>query len=280
MTAFMRTMVLAVLAFLSGPAAAQGVAFVTNLRGEVTVEGNARPLVLSELARGAKLAVGNDAAVSVMYTATGREFTLKGPGKYEIGDKEVATVSGAPASARNTEWRADGKVLTQVAKTSGASVRMRSMSKPKADPGPKLLFPTQGGIATVQPAFRWTSENSKALSDFTLLVPGVEKPVLNAKTEGSLFRLPPSIKLKPDTEYAWVVSTGGQEIGTAKFRTLSVDTMKGVEKRRPSAKADFSDHVLFAMYLQEVGAAQEAQELWARLAKERTDLPELSGLAR
>jgi hypothetical protein len=279
MTTYMRT-ILAVLAFLSGSAEAQGVAFVTNLRGEVTVDGGARPLVLSELTRGAKVSVGNDSAMSVMYTATGREFTLKGPGKYEVGDKEIATVSGAPAATRDTEWRADGKVLTQVAKTSSASVRMRSAAKPKVDTGPKLLFPTQGGVATLQPAFRWTPENSKALSDFTLLVPGEEKPVLGGKAMGGVFKLPNRIKLKPDTEYAWVVATDGQEIGTAKFRTLSADAMKGVEKRRPSEKADFSDHVLFAMYLQQVGATQEAQELWARLARERTDLPELSALAR
>jgi len=273
----MRT-VLAVLAFLSGAAAAQGVAFVTNLRGEVAVEGNARPLVLSELARGAKITVGNDAAVSVMYTATGREFTLKGPGKYEIGDKEVATVSGAPAAARNTEWRADGKVVTQVAKTSSASVRMRSLAKPKADTGPKLLFPTQGGVATLQPTFRWTQADAKAPSEITVLIPGQEKPLHAGKATAGTYRLP--TKLKPDTEYAWVVASAGQEIGTGKFRTLSADTMKGVEKRRPAEKADFSDHVLFAMYLQEVGATQEAQDLWARLAKERTDLPELSALAR
>src|SRR6187200_1475092 len=134
MTAYLRT-VLAVLALLSGAAAAQGVAFVTNLRGEISVDGNARPLVLAELARGAKISVGNDSAMSVMYTATGREFTLKGPGKYEIGDKEVVTVSGAPAATRNTDWRADGKVLSQVAKTSSASVRMRSVARPKADTG-------------------------------------------------------------------------------------------------------------------------------------------------
>ena len=167
-----------------------------------------------------------------------------------------------------------------MAKTSSASVRMRSIAKPKADTGPKLHFPTQGAVTTVQPTFRWTSPNMKAMSDFTLLVPGEEKPVLGGKAMGGLFRLPNRIQLKPDTEYAWVVSTEGQEIGTGKFRTLSADAMKGVEKRRPAANADFSDQVLFALYLQEVGATQEAQELWARLAKERTDLPELSALAR
>src|SRR4029079_19115119 len=81
MTVWTRT-ILGVLLWGAGIAFAQSVAFVTNLRGEVAVNGNARPPVLSELARGARLTVGNDSALSLMYTATGREFTLKGPGSY------------------------------------------------------------------------------------------------------------------------------------------------------------------------------------------------------
>jgi len=277
MTVWTRT-ILGVLLWGAGIAFAQSVAFVTNLRGEVAVNGNARPPVLSELARGARLTVGNDSALSLMYTATGREFTLKGPGSYEVGEKEVATVQGSPAVARNTDWRADGKVLTQVAKTSSASVRMRSVATPKTQSGPRLLFPTQGGVATLQPTFRWKAADPRAPAEVMVLAPGQEKPVHKGMAKGESYRLP--VKLKPDTEYAWVVASGGQEIGTGKFRTLDADTLKQVEKRRPSDKAEFSDQVLFAMYLQEVGAAQEAHDAWARLASERTDLPELSALAR
>jgi hypothetical protein len=87
-------------------------------------------------------------------------------------------------------------------------------------------------------------------------------------------------KLKPDTDYAWVVTSAGSEIGSGKFRTLSADALQQVEKRRPSDKAEFSDRLLFTLLLQEMGAVQEAQESWARLSQERSDLPELSALAR
>lgn len=277
MTAFARTLLAVVLCF-AGAAAAQGIAFITNLRGDVAVDGNSRPLVLSELARGAKIAVGNDSVAAVMYTATGREFTLKGPGRYEVGEKEIVTASGAPAAARGTDWRADGKVLSQVARTSSASVRMRSVAKPKADAGPRLLFPTEGRVGTLQPTFRWTAADAQAPAELTLVVPGNEKPVHKGKASGGSYRLP--TKLKPETEYAWFVTSGGQEIGTGKFRTLSADAVQRIEKRRPAAKAEFSDHVLFAMYLQEMGATQEARDAWARLAQERSDLPELSALGR
>lgn len=37
---------------------------------------------------------------------------------------------------------------------------------------------------------------------------------------------------------------------------------------------------MYALLLQEMGAEQEAQEAWGKLAQERTDLPELESLAK
>jgi hypothetical protein len=269
--------ILAASAFSACTAFAQSVAFITNLKGDVHVDANPRPLILSELAKGQKLALGADAQVSVMYTSTGKEYMLKGPAQYEVRDTEVVSASGMPPVARSTEWRASPRVLTQVAQTSSASVRMRSLAAPKVEAAPKLVYPTAGSVATLQPMFRWTGDD-KARSELTVLMTGQEKPVHHAKTTGASYRIP--TKLKPDTEYAWVLTSGGQEVGTGKFRTLSADAIGAVEKRRPADKSEFSDRVLFALMLQEMGAAQEARELWTRLAQERSDLPELSALAK
>jgi len=51
------------------------------------------------------------------------------------------------------------------------------------------------------------------------------------------------------------------------------------EKSRASAKT-FSERVLHALLLQDIGASQEAREAWAALARERPDLTELSALSR
>ncbi len=87
-------------------------------------------------------------------------------------------------------------------------------------------------------------------------------------------------KLKPDTEYTWTVAANGDEIGSGKFQTLPADAIKQIDKRRPSDKADFSDRLLFTLMLQEMGAVQEAQESWAKLSQERTDLPELAAFGK
>jgi hypothetical protein len=268
---------LAVAVVSAVPAFAQSVAFVTNLKGDVAIDGNQRPLVLAELAKGQKITVGRDAQLQVMYTSSGKEFVLK-PVEYEVRDGEIASGSGSPLVGRATEWRASNKVLAQVSQMSSASVRMRSLSKPKVDTSPKLVFPTDGGIGTLTPQFRWSNADSVALAEVTVLVAGQEKPVHQAKVSGLAYRM--GSKLKPDTEYAWVVASNGKEIGTARFRTLPARVIQAIDKRRPSDKAEFTDRLLFALYLQETGATQEARDAWARLSEERADLPELAALTK
>ena len=258
--------------------AADSIAFITNLKGEVAVDGNARPMLLSELARGQKIAVGRDSQASVMYIASGKEYVLKGPDNFVVKDTDVSSAAGMPPVTRETPWRASSKVLVQVAQTSAASVRMRSIAPPKADTAPRLLYPTEGAVATLEPTFRWRAPDPKLLGDFTLMVIGQEKPVHVAKAAGGTYRVP--AKLRPETDYAWTVTSAGTEIGSGKFRTLSGDAITRVAKRKPSEKSDFSDRLLFALLLQEIGATQEAQESWARLAAERADLPELAAFAR
>ncbi|HUP97439.1 MAG TPA: hypothetical protein VM073_05840 [Usitatibacter sp.] len=255
-----------------------GIAFITNLKGEVAVDGSSRPVLLSELAKGQRISVGKDSQASVMYIASGKEYVLKGPNEFLVKDIEISSSAGMPPVTRETQWRASNKVLMQVAQTSAASVRMRSISRPRADTAPKLLFPTDGSVATLQPTFRWRAADAKATGDFTLLIIGQEKPVHTAKAAGDSYRVP--ARLKPETEYAWTVTSAGSEVGSGRFRTLSSDALTRVEKRRPGEKAEFSDRLLFTLMLHEMGATQEARESWARLAQERADLPELSALAR
>jgi hypothetical protein len=272
--AFVATFLLAAATF----AAAQGIAFITNLKGEVALDGNPRPQLLAELSKGQKIAVGRDSLASVMYIASGKEYVLKGPADYLVKDTEISGSTAMPPVTRDTTWRTSSKVLVQVAQTSAASVRMRSIAQPKPEPEQKLIYPTQGNIATLQPTFRWKLADAKAQGEFVLLADGVEKPVHQAKAAGGTYRVP--AKLQPDKDYSWYVTVAGNEIGSGRFRTLSADAVTQVERRRPADKADFSDRLLFTLMLHEMGAAQEAREAWAKLSQERADLPELAALAK
>ena len=105
-----------------------------------------------------------------------------------------------------------------------------------------------------------------------------DKPVHLAKAAGGTYRLP--AKLQPEKDYMWTVTVAGNEVGSARFRTLSSEALAQIERRKPSDKADFSDRLLFTLMLQEMGAVQEAREAWAKLAQERADLPELAAFAK
>ena len=276
MTIIARALVASLL-LAAASAAAQGIAFVTNLKGDVAIDGHPRPLLLSELVRGQKITVGRDSHVWIMYITTGKEYLLRAPGEYHVKDTEVASAIGVPPMARTTDWRASHKVLAQVAKASAAGGRTRSLATPKPDVSPGLLFPVHGKVSTLSPVFRWRA-GSTATAEILVSAPGQEKPVHSAQSVSSGYRLP--ARLKPDSDYLWRVSVGGQDIGSGAFRTLTAELLQQVEKQRPSRRAEFSDRVLYAMYLQELGAVQEAQEVWSRLAEERADLPELAALAR
>ena len=272
-----RTFLAIVLAMAATAFGADGIAFITNIKGDISVDGNTRPALLSELTRGQKIVVGKESQACVMYIASGKEYILRGPADYLVKDNEVTGSVAMPPVTRDTAWRTTNQVLAQVGQTSAASVRMRSIGKPKAALEPALLYPTQGAVSTLQPTFRWRAENTKA--DLMILAVGQEKPLHQAKAAAGAYRVPAKT-LAPDTEYLWSVSVAGNELGSGKFRTLPADALAQIERRRPSDKADFSDRLLFTLMLQEMGAVQEARDSWARLAQERADLPELAALAK
>lgn len=277
MRTMLRTFVLFLLA--TPPVlAAEGIAFISDMKGEVAVDGNARPMLLSELAKGQKVTVGKDSQASVMYITTGKEYVLKGPADYLVKDTEIAG-SVMPPVSRSTEWRANTRVLAQVSQTSAASVRMRSIAQPRQDASKATApYPSEGTVATLQPVFRWNPAEAKP-AEFTLQLVGQDKPVHVARSvAGGNYRLP--AKLRPESEYVWAAVAGGAELGAGKFRTLSSEALARLDKRRPAERAEFSDRLMYALLLQEMGATQEAREAWAKLSQERADLPELSALGR
>jgi hypothetical protein len=272
---FQRAVLAALLAFSLPAIASEAIAFITNLRGDVALDGNPRPLLLAELNRGQRITLGRDASASVMFIASGKEYLLRGPAEYQVKDTEMAGSTPMPPLVRSTDWRASNKVLVQVAQTSAASVRMRSIARAEAQP--RLIFPIEGSIATLEPTFRWRADPHET-GELAVHAVGHEKPVHVAKVSGASYRLP--VRLEAGSDYAWTYAVAGNEVGSGRFSTVSADALQQVELRRPVGKAEFSDRVLFALMLRGMGATQEAREVWASLAAERSDLPELAAMAK
>jgi hypothetical protein len=109
---------------------------------------------------------------------------------------------------------------------------------------------------------------------------GSAKPVHKAKSNSLSLTLPGSVRLQPDVEYSWVVKSGAMDVGMTTFKTLPTHALELTQKRKPDDKAPFSDWLLFALTLKDVNADQDAAEVWAKLARDRPDLPELAALAK
>ena len=269
---------------IAAHAQSSGIAFVTDVKGDAAMDAG-KVTLMAEVKKGARISCTKECAVGVMYLISGKEYVLKGPGDFLVGDTEVTAKIGPPPTMRETNWKVSSKVVTAVAQTSSASIRMRSLGSPqKTDVAPllaeRLIYPRDTNVATLQPAFRWASANPKGPFEFELKASAGAKSVYKAKSNATSLALPKNIKLLPDSEYNWMVKVGGNDVGMTTFKTLPAHSLDLTQKRKPDDKAPFSDWLLYALTLKEVGADQDAGEIWARLAKDRPDLPELTALAR
>ena len=266
-----------------------GIAFITDVKGAATLDAN-KVNLMAELKKGARLGCAGTCEVGVMFLQSGKEFVLKGPGDFVVSDSEVAAKVGPPPKVRETEWKVSGKTVNALSQaTSSASIRMRSIGSGSAAPAPaaplpveRLLYPTMTTVVSLQPAFHWASANENGPFEFELKANATPaKNVYKAKANTVNVKLPNSVKLQPDTEYTWIVKAAGGAglvVGTSTFKTLTTAALEVVQKRKPADKAEFSDQLLYALTLQELGAQQDASEVFAKLAKDRPDLPELAGL--
>ena len=266
--------------------AQSGVAFITDVKGEAALD-SGKAALMAEIKKGARINCVRDCAVGVMYLLSGKEFVLKGPGDFVVGDAEVTAKIGPPPTLRETKWKVSSQVVAQAAsQTSSASIRMRSLggaTAAKVDvqlPAERLIYPRDTKVSTLQPAFRWASTNNKGPFEFELKASGSAKPVYKGKSSTMNLSLPGNIKLLPDVEYTWGVKSGATDVGMTSFKTLPTHAIELTQQRKPDDKAGFSDWLLYALTLKEVGADQDASDVWAKLAKDRPDLPELTALAK
>jgi hypothetical protein len=273
----------ALCAFALAAQAQSGIAFITDVKGEAAMDAG-KATLMAELKKGTRVTCARECMVGVMYLLSGKEYVLKGPGDFLVGDNEVTAKIGPPPAVRETKWKVSSQVVAQTAQSSSASIRMRSLGgSGKAEaplPAERLIYPRDTKVATLQPAFRWASANAKGPFDFELKAAGSAKPVHKAKATALSLTLPSSVKLQPDVEYSWVVKSGAMDVGMTTFKTLPTHALELTQKRKPDDKAAFSDWLLFALTLKDVSADQDAAEVWAKLAKDRPDLPELAALAK
>jgi len=253
--------------------AADPVAFVADTKGNAMIEGDGKLGFLAELSPGTRLLLGTGATAAVTYAASGTEFTISGPGEFLVGQDAVRAEKGAAPQRRAVASVLDMGIVARVSRTATASLRMRGLSPGAAAAKSALEFPVNTRIASLQPTLRWRGIGGEAT---VRVVDDGGREVWKGSAKASSARA--GVKLSPATRYTWTVMTPGGNVSEAHFETLSAEALGRVEKSRAAAKT-FSERVMHAVLLQDLGVAQEAREAWAALATERPDLPELAVLA-
>ena len=273
MIARLAATLLAVAAFTA--AAAEPVAFVADLQGNATIEGNGRLGFLAPLPAGTRLLLGTGAKVAVTYAASGAEFSLGGPGEFLVGATDVKAERGAQPTRRTVKVMPDPEVIAKVSRTANASLRMRGLSPKPAQPV-VLEYPMNTRVVTLQPTLRWAGDPASQPFEVAVTDPA-GKDVWKGQVKPAMAK--PPVKLTPATIYKWTVMTPAGVKAEGRFETVSMEAMARAEKSRAAAKS-FSERVMHAFLLQEIGATQDAREAWAALSRERPDLQELAVLAK
>jgi len=255
--------------------AAEPVAFVADLQGNATIEGDGKVSFLAELPAGTRLLLGTGATVAVTFAASGAEYTLRGPGEFLIAPNEVKSERGAAPAKRTVSVLPDPAVISQVSRTANASLRMRGIT-PQSSGKLVLDYPVGTRVATLQPTLRWSGEPTA--EEFAVAITDPDgKEVWKGKVKPAMAK--PNVKLAASTAYAWSVATPKGTKAEGRFETVSAEAAAKAEKSRASAKS-FPERVMHAFILQDIGATQDAKAAWLELSRERPDLPELAVLAR
>jgi hypothetical protein len=253
---------------------AQTVAILADVKGEATIAGTAAKL-MSELSKDGSLELGREARASVMFLATGKEFSLRGPGSFRIDGDAIKAAQGAAPVARQTPWRVSSDVVVKVAQTAPASIRMRS-----ALARVELVSPTRGKISTMKPSFAWQAGGVDAPVQFELVESDGTKQdtVISARAQGEKFALPANVSLRPGKTYRWSVkrSDNPENSAEASFATLADADLQRVSRQRPRENAAISDWVMYGLTLHDMGAYADAKVVWERLARVRPEFAELA----
>lgn len=256
---------------------ASPVAFVADIRGNATIEGNGRLAFLAELRQGTRLLLGSGSMAAVTFAATGAEFTISGPGEFVVTAVEVKAEKGPPATRRTVASLPEPSVIARVSQTATASLRMRSVSPVSSPRIGALEYPVQTRVATLHPVHRWRGDSSDAMAHTLTITDASGKEIWkgSAKPGGTQA----GVRLAPETRYSWSVTSSAGSLGEGGYQTLSSNAIAQVERSRAGALS-FPERVVHALLLQGLGADQDARAAWAELARERPDLTGAAALAR
>lgn len=260
------------------PVAAQstGVALVVDRVGTVSLgdAGATRPVAtLAILPAGTRLQLDPASSLTLLFVASGDEYTVSGPGGAQVDASGISTTQGAvarrraPGATKPVQLRGEALAMGGVVMRSGG-LRARQPA----------------GVLTAPPErFAWEAfaRNDRYVVELRDAAGAV---VYEGRAQGLALPFPSTIALKPQERYTWTVTVVGDSAlaltSGGSFILASDDVRDEAKRVRPTDGAAFSDRLVYALWLEQVGATGEARQMWQSLADQRPDDDALTARAR
>lgn len=256
------------------------VALVADLEGACLLQGKAVD-ILQEITSGQFLDLAEKARLTLVYFESGHEYTFNGASRIYIREDQPVTITGqAPTQRPLLLGEENKKIRLQPGTMVQAAMVMRNLQPDQLTlSGPKN---TKISVASPQFSWQWTGQPDV---EFRLVLDDPQYTILIERgLHGRVFQLPAHIQLKPHIDYVWrieALTPQGNllEVQSASFNLLTPEERQQVQQRQPAANAPFSERLVYAVWLKQLGLQQMATDYFTQLAQERAQAQTLKKMA-
>ncbi len=222
------------------------------------------------LAPGERLVLAAGAHATLVFDDSGRQFLLRGPGRWALHGDAIATLQGAAPEPLPVVVPALRPPAAAGARLAAGGAAMRVSGAVDLAP-----WPDATRLLAAPPALRWASAGEGSRYKVTLAT-AEGQALVEARVDGSPLVLPAPRRTQPGMSYAWSVEVeAGPRQGARAFAAFSVAdaaTQQQWAALRPETDAPASQWVLYARALESAGFADDARAAWDHVRAARPGL--------
>ena len=263
--------------------ASETVAMITDLTGNVSITRNGvkkEGEILMSVSPGDEVRVKENSRLTLVYFKSAKEYTFPEKSVIKINTETPENKSGSKVASRNLEVAKNAKLLSVDGEYSQAAIVFRSARK---KPKIKLIRPINSRVLDTQPSFEW--EPLEKVSEYRfVLIDDSGRTVIETLVNGTSYNLPSENKIVDYVLYTWRVearlATGDVYTNSTTFSLLDDEERGKINRLRPKDDATFSERIVFAMLLEQMGVRDEAYRYWKILSAEKPDNKLLQGKAK
>ena len=270
-----RTLI-AVLAFIAGPAFAAPFAMITDLKGQAWAMDGAQPkklALLGYIENPTEVKVDPNGKVAITYFANGVQYSFAGPARVSLESGAPKVIEGQTGEFKKvTPEKSIGGGLSsdQWRRLQQATVVMRNVKTTFT-----VVGPDKTALLDREPEYEWTP--AAGAKGYRLVVYGPDNDIIHEATTEQT-SLKPSLELESGKRYRWKVDALGvaKPVSASGAFTVADDAARerAAEAKR-SAGSELGARSFYATTLEAEGHAYDARSEWKALAREYPNEPEI-----